>query len=161
MKILLIILAVATATAIYFKLTNKKGMAPSNINLSLLAKVPFFQKFTKEELLWVKDNASEFHFSKREILKPYDTKVDAYWILLDGGWEISSAINDKSELIEHSLTSFVSPNISESANSSLKVVISESSYILKISPEKMIQLKKMQPLVTTYIQEGEIILNNF
>lgn len=160
MKILLIILAAATAAAIYFKLINK-GMAPSTVNLSLLAKVPFFQKFTKEELLWVKESANEFHFSKGGILKPYDSKVDAYWILLDGGWEISSAKNDKSELIEHSVTSFVSPNISESANSSLQVVISESSYILKISPEKMIQLKKMQPLVTTYIQEGEIKLNNF
>lgn len=161
MKIILIILAAATAAAMYFKLKNKKGMAPSTVNLSLLAKVPFFEKFTKEELLWVKESANEFHFSKGEILKPYDSKVDAYWILLDGGWEISSDKNDKKELIEHAVTSFVSPDISENANSSLQIVISESSYILKISPEKMIQLKKMQHLVTTYIQEGEIKLNTF
>jgi len=161
MKIILIILAAAVAAAMYFKLKNKKGMTPSTVNLSLLAKVPFFQKFTKEELLWVKGNANEFHFSKGEILKPYESKVSEYWILLDGGWEISSDKNHKKELIEHAVTSFVSPDISENANSSLQVVISESSNILKISAEKMIQLKGMKPLVTTYIQEGEIKLNNF
>jgi hypothetical protein len=153
MRVIITMLAIIVIVASCYKFKNRKGMQPSTINLVLLAKVPFFQSFNQEQLQWVKDNANEFHFSKNDVLKDFEQTAEDYWILLDGGWEISTSNNHRKQ-IDHSITSFVSPIIEGKIAGKIKYRITESSYILRITPEKMEELKKIQPLVADYIVIG-------
>ncbi|HEY2604458.1 hypothetical protein P0D88_28680 [Paraburkholderia sp. RL18-103-BIB-C] len=108
-------------------------MEPSVTYLHLLKHTPFFTSLTTEQLRWVIGHSHEWEALAGTVVAQCDggaadARDQAFWILLNGGWQIEAG--GHAHAADHaSAGKWFSATVT---NHSCRVVITEHSYVMKI-----------------------------
>lgn len=111
------------------------AMKASTTYLYLLRKTPFFTALTHEQLRWTIDHSKEWEAYAGTVVAECGPAVsdDAYWILLDGRWQVErdghtypAGHADSGKWFDSSET-----------HGSCKLVTTEHSYVMKITRADM------------------------
>ncbi len=129
-------------------------MKPSITYLRLLRHTPFFTALDTAQLRWAIDHSREWEAQNGSIVAECDndatTRDDAYWILLDGHWEI-----------EHNGHTHASGHAdpgkwfsTTEATTPCRLVTTEHSYVMRIARADMDEMLKRGFDFRAHLQAG-------
>ncbi len=116
--------------------SQKLTMKPSTTYLHLLRHTPFFTALATDQLQWVIDHSREWSADPGAVVAKCGATVsdDAYWVLLDGGWQV-----------QHAGRAFKSGHAdpgkwfstTEAHGEPCELVTTEQSYVMRIERSEM------------------------
>jgi len=129
-------------------------MKPSITYLYLLRHTPFFTSLSTEQLQWVIDHSREWEVEKGSVLSKCSasgaTDTD-YWILLDGGWQIT--VGSYTLLVRHDDPGkWFSTRVSNGQPCAL--VATEQGYVMRIAETDMLAMLQRGFAFESHLQIG-------
>lgn len=132
-------------------------MKPSVTYLHLLRHTPFFTALSTDQLQWVIDHSHEWSADRGAVVVKCDgndASDDAYWVLLDGGWQV-----------EHAGRTFKSDHADagkwfstvEAHGELFSLRITEHSYVMRIERGDMQAMLEKGFVFRTHLDSGTFL----
>ncbi|MEP3350092.1 MAG: hypothetical protein ABJN96_09120 [Marinomonas sp.] len=124
-------------------------MTPSVTYLHLLRHTPFFSALSTKQLQWVIDYSREWKVNTGDIVATNEDQDD-YWILLDGGWQLSH--NQINHVFKHD-----SPGkwfCSSIATEQCELIATSPSYVMQITQMEMQNMINQRFAFIQHLKQG-------
>jgi len=107
-------------------------MTPSVTYLHLLRHTPFFTSLTTDQLRWTINHSKEWQIKTAGVIATNKDDAD-YWVLLDGGWQLSCNQNNHHSKHDEAGKWF-NPRV---ANKECQLIATSPSYVMRIKDVDM------------------------
>ena len=124
-------------------------MTPSVTYLHLLRHTPFFTALNSEQLKWVIEHSEEWAVITGGVITTHKGDPN-YWILLDGGWQLSC--DPKNHPSKHDdAGKWFNPKVT---NEDCELIATSPSYVMRIKAEDMQNMLNKDFAFNTHIDIG-------
>jgi hypothetical protein len=128
-------------------------MSASVTYLHLLAKVPFFQALSRDQLQWVIDHSREWAAAPGAEIATSTRGADRFWVLLDGGWRVEQG--DRRVDAGHAAAAkWYGGRDMLALGGSTRLVATARSYVIEMAQAELDQMVRNGYAIGAHLQSG-------